>query len=71
MKVKLSQLEVTKQLIRLLPYLLQEIVNSITEEITYNKKEVEILRQEKVSLEAVLSAKALEVRKTLTHESGR
>ncbi len=49
----------------------QEIVNSITEEITYNKKEVEILRQEKVSLEAVLAAKALEVRKTLTVEASR
>ena len=46
-------------------------MSSISEEISYNKKEVEILRQEKVSLESVLSAKALEVRKSLTSEAGR
>ena len=52
-------------------YRIQEIVNSLTEEITYNKKEVQILRQEKESLEAVLANKAIEVRKSLTNEANR
>ena len=43
----------------------------MTEEINYNKKEVQILRSEKESLENVLAQKALEVRKTLTNEANR
>ena len=43
----------------------------VTEEIVYNKKEVQILRSEKESLEQVLSTKAHEVRKNLTLEANR
>ena len=43
----------------------------VTEEIQYNKKEVAILRNEKESLENVLSLKAQEVRKSLTAEATR
>ena len=43
----------------------------VTEEIQFNKKEVVILRNEKESLENVLSLKAQEVRKSLTTEATR
>ena len=46
-------------------------MSNLTEEITYNKKEVQILRSEKESLEGVLSQKAIEVRKNLTNEAAR
>ena len=71
LKVKLNQLEVNIQAKVLSLFLIKELVSTITEEIQYNKKEVVILRQEKESLENVLSVKAQEVRKTLTTEATR
>ena len=71
LKVKLNQLEVTLVETSTISLSKQELVSTITEEIHYNKKEVVILRQEKESLENVLSVKAHEVRKTLTTEANR
>ena len=49
----------------------QELISSVHEEINYHKNDVQMVRQEKESLEQVLSVKAIEVRKTLTAEALR
>ena len=40
----------------------QDLIKSISEEVEYHKKEVQILRVEKEQLENVLASKAQEVR---------
>ena len=44
---------------------LEDMIRSVNEDINYNKREVQMLRQEKEQLENVLSHKSAEVRKTL------
>ena len=41
----------------------------MAEELNYHKKEVQVLRSEKETLESVLSLKTQEVRKALTNEN--
>ncbi len=43
----------------------------INDEVNYHKKEVQMLRSEKESLEHVLQEKSIEVRKTLINEAQR
>ncbi|OMJ73852.1 hypothetical protein SteCoe_27368 [Stentor coeruleus] len=50
---------------------LEELVRSITEEMNYHKKEVQILRSEKDTLESVLNMKIVDVRKSLMNEIAR
>lgn len=50
---------------------LEELVRSITEEMNYHKKEVQILRSEKDTLEGVLNMKITDVRKSLMNEIAR
>lgn len=50
---------------------LEELVRSITEEMNYHKKEVQILRSEKDTLESVLNMKISDVRKSLMNEIAR
>ena len=66
MKGKLVNLEVT-----CLFNLFQSFIKGISEDINFHKKEVQMLRNEKESLENVLALKAQEVRKTLTNEATR
>ena len=47
---------------------LEQMINQLNEELNYHKKEVQILRSEKDTLESVLTMKTQEVRKTLTNE---
>ena len=47
------------------------MIRSVHDDISYNKREVQMLRQEKEQLENVLSNKSLEVRKTLQNEAQR
>ena len=47
---------------------LQEMINSLNEELNFHKKEVSILKSEKETLESVLTVKTQDVRKTLTNE---
>jgi len=47
---------------------LQELVTSLGDELLYHKREVQMLRTEKDSLETVLNTKTNDVRKTLTSE---
>lgn len=47
---------------------LEEQIRSITEEMNYHKKEVQILRSEKDTLENVLNMKINDVRKSLMNE---
>jgi chromosome segregation ATPase len=50
---------------------LEELVRSITEEMNFHKKEVQILRSEKDTLENVLNMKINDVRKSLMNEIAR
>ena len=50
---------------------LQEMIRTVNEDIAFNKREVQMLRQEKEQLENVLSHKSIEVRKTLQVEAQR
>ncbi len=47
----------------------QDLIRQLAEELNYHKKEVQVLRSEKDTLESVLSVKTQEVRKTLTNEN--
>ena len=47
------------------------MVRAVQEDISYSKREVQMLRQEKEQLENVLSHKSSEVRKTLQLEAQR
>lgn len=47
------------------------MVKAISDELNLHKKEVQILRSEKDTLESVLSMKTQDVKKTLTNELGR
>lgn len=47
---------------------LDDMVEILGGELGFHKREVQMLRSEKESLESVLTAKTGEVRKTLTHE---
>ena len=66
LKGKLNSLEVIFS-----PQLPQGFIKGISEDINFHKKEVQMLRGEKESLENVLALKAQEVRKTLTNEATR
>lgn len=48
---------------------LQEMIQQLAQELNYHKKEVQVLRSEKETLESVLTLKTQEVRKTLTNEN--
>lgn len=50
---------------------LEEMIRSITEEMNFHKKEVQILRSEKDTLENVLNMKINDVRKSLMNEINR
>jgi chromosome segregation ATPase len=50
---------------------LEEMVRSITEEMNFHKKEVQVLRSEKDTLESVLNMKINDVRKSLMNEIAR
>ena len=50
---------------------LEEVVRSLNEEINMHKKEVQVLRSEKDTLETVLNQKVSEVRKSLMNEISR
>ncbi len=43
----------------------------MSEDTNFSKREAQLIREEKDSLENVLALKAQEVRKTLTNETGR
>lgn len=47
---------------------LEEMIRSLTEEMNYHKKEVQVLRTEKDTLENVLNMKINDVRKSLMNE---
>ncbi|CDW83246.1 phosphoesterase family [Stylonychia lemnae] len=47
---------------------LDEMIRQLADELNYHKKEVQVLRSEKESLESVLTMKTQDVRKTLTNE---
>jgi len=47
------------------------MIRTVNEDIHFNKREVQVLRQEKEQLENVLSHKSVEVRKTLQIEAQR
>jgi len=47
---------------------LDEMIMNLQHELGYHKKEVQILKQEKETLESVLTMKTQDVRKTLTNE---
>jgi hypothetical protein len=44
------------------------MIHQLGEELNFHKKEVQILRSEKDTLESVLTMKTQDVRKTLTNE---
>ena len=48
---------------------LEDMIKTLAEELNYHKKEVQVLRSEKETLESVLTLKTQEVRKTLTNEN--
>ena len=48
---------------------LEELIKSLAEELNYHKREVQMLRAEKETLESVLTLKTQEVRKALTNEN--
>lgn len=50
---------------------LEEMIRQITEEMNFHKKEVQILRSEKDTLENVLNMKVNDVRKSLMNEIAR
>ena len=45
------------------------MIQQLAQELNYHKKEVQVLRSEKETLESVLTLKTQEVRKTLTNEN--
>ena len=45
------------------------MIKQLADELGFHKKEVQILRSEKETLESVLTMKTQEVRKTLTNEN--
>eukprot|EP00347_Sterkiella_histriomuscorum_P019123 403342861 len=47
---------------------LDEMIRQLADELQYHKKDVQVLRQDKESLENVLTMKTQDVRKTLTNE---
>jgi hypothetical protein len=47
------------------------MIRAVNEDISFNKRDVQMLRQEKEQLENVLSHKSTEVRKTLQMEAQR
>lgn len=47
----------------------QEMIRNLAEELNYHKREVQVLRSEKETLESVLTMKTQEVRKALTNEN--
>lgn len=48
---------------------MQDLIRQLAEELNYHKKEVQVLRSEKDTLESVLTLKTQDVRKTLTNEN--
>ena len=48
---------------------LEEMIMQLADELQYHKKEVQVLRSEKETLESVLTMKTQDVRKTLTNEN--
>lgn len=44
------------------------MIKQLAEDLGYHKKEVQVLRSEKETLESVLTMKTQDVRKTLTNE---
>ena len=48
---------------------LEEMILQLADEMQYHKKEVQVLRSEKETLESVLTMKTQDVRKTLTNEN--
>ena len=44
------------------------MIRQLAEELNYHKKDVQVLRSDKESLESVLTMKTQDVRKTLTNE---
>ena len=48
---------------------LEEMILQLADETQYHKKEVQVLRSEKETLESVLTMKTQDVRKTLTNEN--
>ena len=50
---------------------LENLMHTITEEITFQKKEIQVLKTEKDTLEEVLSRKAMDVKKSLEEETNR
>ena len=48
---------------------LEEMILQLADELQYHKKEVQVLRSEKETLESVLTMKTQDVRKTLTNEN--
>lgn len=49
-------------------FALQEMIKNIADEMNFHKKEVQILKSEKDTLQSVLSMKTQDVKKTLTSE---
>ena len=49
----------------------EKLLNTIQDDINYHKKEVNILKSEKETLESVLNQKASDVKKSLTTEVAR
>ena len=47
---------------------LEEMIKSVSDEMNFHKKEVQILKSEKDTLESVLTMKTQDVKKTLTNE---
>ena len=45
------------------------MIKQLAEELNYHKREVQVLKSEKETLESVLTLKTQEVRKTLTNEN--
>ena len=50
---------------------LENMIHTITEEIYFQKKEVQILKSEKETLEEVLTRKAMDVKKSMEDEVSR
>lgn len=48
---------------------LEDMIKTLAEELNYHKREVQLLRAEKETLESVLTLKTQEVRKALTNEN--
>mmetsp|Transcript_12717 Transcript_12717/g.17130 ORF Transcript_12717/g.17130 Transcript_12717/m.17130 type:complete len:110 (-) Transcript_12717:235-564(-) len=48
---------------------LEDMIKQLAEELNFHKREVQVLRSEKDTLESVLTMKTQEVRKALTNEN--